>query len=99
MAKQSITLKVAGRGYALEVDSQKEEIYRLAEREVNAYLSRLMQQKYENWTEKDYLAMTALKFAIANVDMRQSREVGSEELKQLNALATQIDQYLNTLKK
>ena len=47
-----------------------------------------------------YLAMmTALKFAIANVGMRQSREVDDEDLRQLEKIGTEIDAYLNDPKK
>lgn len=97
MAKQAITLKVAGKSYSFDIESGKEEMYRLAEREVNTYLALIRQKKFENWTDKDYLSMAALKFAIANVEMRQSREVGTEELKQLRALGEEVDSYMNTL--
>ena len=82
MAKQAITLKIAGKSYPFNIESGKEEMYRLAEREVNSYL-----------------AMTALKFAIANVGMRQSREVDDEDLRQLEKIGTEIDAYLNDPKK
>ena len=42
--------------------------------------------------------MAALKFAIANVAMRQSREVDNEDLKKLEKIGAEIDSYLNTLK-
>ncbi len=99
MAKQAITLKVAGRSYSFDIESEKEEMYRLAEREVNTYLAKITQRKFENWSDKDYLSMTALKFAIANVEMRQSREVGSEDLKRLRQIEEQVDRYLNALEK
>ncbi len=35
MAKQAIKLKVGGKSYSLNIDSEKEELYRLAERELN----------------------------------------------------------------
>lgn len=73
MAQQAITLKLAGKSYSLNIDSEKEEMYRLAEREVNSYLAAIKQNNFKNWTDQDYLSMAALKFAIANVDMRQSR--------------------------
>ncbi|MEG0807754.1 MAG: cell division protein ZapA [Alistipes sp.] len=98
MAQQSITLKIAGKSYSLSIESEKEESYRLAEREVNKYLTSLKQNNFKNWTEQDYLSMTALKFAISNVDLRQSREVSSDEQKRLGALDEQIDTYLNSLK-
>ena len=39
MAKQAITLKIAGKSYPFQIESGKEEMYRLAEREVNQYLA------------------------------------------------------------
>ena len=86
MAKQAITLKIAGKSYPFNIESGKEEMYRLAEREVNSYLALIKQQNIKNWNDQDYLSMTALKFAIANVGMRQSREVDSEDLRQLGTI-------------
>ena len=43
MAQQAITLKLAGKSYSLNIDSEKEEMYRLAEREVNSYLAAIKQ--------------------------------------------------------
>ncbi len=98
MAKQAITLKIAGKSYPLNLESGKEEAYRLAEREVNSYLALIKQQNIKGWNDQDYLAMTALRFAITNVGMRQSRELDSEDLKQLEEIASRIDEYLNSLK-
>ena len=98
MAQQAITLKLAGKSYSLNIDSEKEEMYRLAEREVNSYLAAIKQNNFKNWTDQDYLSMAALKFAIANVDMRQSRELSDEDLKRLGHLGEEIDAYLNALK-
>lgn len=95
MAQQAITLKIAGKSYPLNIESGKEEVYRLAEREVNAYLAQIKQNNFRSWTDQDYIAMAALKFAIAGVALRQSREVGGEELRKLEALADEIDTYLN----
>ena len=78
MAKQAITLKIAGKSYPFNIESGKEEMYRLAEREVNSYLALIKQQNIKNWNDQDYLSMTALKFAIANVGMRQSRGGGEK---------------------
>ena len=89
MAKQAITLKIAGKSYPFNIESGKEEIYRLAEREVNSYLALIKQQHIKNWNDQDYLAMAALKFAIANVGMRQSREIDSEDMKQLEKIGTE----------
>ena len=73
-------------------------MYRLAEREVNNYLAAIKQNNFKNWTDQDYLSMAALKFAIALVDIRQSREVGDDDVKHLGRLGEEIDTYLNTLK-
>ena len=95
MAQQAITLKIAGKSYSLNIESEKEE----AEREVNNYLAAIKQNNFKNWTDQDYLSMAALKFAIANVDMRQSRELGDEDLKHLGRLGEELDAYLNTLQR
>lgn len=97
MAKQAITLKIAGKSYPFSIESGKEEAYRLAEREVNSYLTLIKQQNIKNWNDQDYLSMAALKFAITNVSLRQSRETDSEDLNRLEQLDLQIDTYLNTL--
>ncbi len=97
MAKQAITLKIAGKSYPFNIESGKEEVYRLAEREVNSYIALIKQQNIKGWGEQDYLAMAALKFAIANVGMRQSRELDNEDLRQLEKIGAQIDDYLNAL--
>ena len=49
MAKQAITLKIAGKSYPFNIESGKEEMYRLAEREVNSYLALIKQQNIKNW--------------------------------------------------
>ena len=48
MAKQAITLKIAGKSYPFNIESGKEEMYRLAEREVNSYLALIKQQNIKN---------------------------------------------------
>ena len=62
MEKQAITLKIAGRSYPLNIDREKEEVYRLAEREVNAYLAQIKQNNIKNWEETDYLAISGARF-------------------------------------
>lgn len=97
MAKQAITLKIAGKSYPFNIESGKEEAYRLAEREINSYVALIKQQNIKGWAEQDYLAMAALKFAIANVSIRQSREIDNEDLRKLEKIGADIDSYLNTL--
>lgn len=97
MARQKITLKIAGKGYPFTIESEKEEMYRLAEREVNNFLVLIKQKNFKNWTEEDYLSITALKFAIANVEQRMENELGDEDVKHLEEISSEIDLYLNQL--
>lgn len=95
--KQDITLKIAGKSYRFSIRRGKEEKYRLAEREVNKCLVEVRQQNIPSWSESDFLAMAALKFAIASVDARLSREVADDDLGRLEVLDSEIDAYLNSL--
>lgn len=97
MAKQAITLKIAGINIPLTIDSEKEEVYRLAEREVNGYLASIKQRNIQDWTDRHYLSLTALRFAINSVNQRRLHETDDDDLRQLEALSTEIDTYLNTL--
>ena len=53
MSKQSITLKIAGKQYPLSVDSRQEELYRLAEREINERFSRIEKAKFKDFKRDD----------------------------------------------
>ena len=57
MSKQSITLKIAGKQYPLSVDSRQEELYRLAEREINDRFSRIEKAKFKDFKREDCLAL------------------------------------------
>ncbi len=88
--KQAITLKIAGRSYPLNIERDKEEVYRLAEREVNAYLAQVKRQQIKGWEDADYAAIAALNFAIHHINTRRSREVADDELGRLEALDRMI---------
>lgn len=88
--KQAITLKIAGKSYPLNIERDKEEVYRLAEREVNAYLAQVKQQRIKGWEDADYAAIAALNFAIHHINARRSREVTDDELGRLEALERMI---------
>lgn len=96
--KLTMNLKLAGKSYRLNTRPEKEEAYRLAEQEVNDYVKNFEKGKYKGFEDRDYLAMAALHLAIANVQLRQNREVGGEDLKALDALNNRLDAYLNELK-
>ena len=104
--QQAIKLKIAGKSYSFTLKheaneeqslAEKEELYRLAEREVNAYVTRFEKAKYEGFSTQDCLAMAALQLAISSVSLARSREVGSEDLRRLEALRDEIDEYLNRI--
>lgn len=95
--KQNITLKIVGKDYSMAIDPSKEEVYRLAERMVNAYAGKFEQAGIEGSSRQDFLALAALQLAISNVAMSQSREVGNEDVKALMAVSEEIESYLNRL--
>lgn len=95
--KQTITLKIAEKSYKLDIAPEKEEAYRLAEREVNEYVAHLKQVNYKDFSMQDYLAITSLHMAISHVMMRQSREIGDEDMQALDRLGSELDDYLNRI--
>ncbi len=99
MSKQSINLMIAGKSYPFTIERDKEEIYRLAEREVNNHFADFQKHHIKDFTPQDYLALTALKFAIADVSSRKEREIESDDVKSLKALSGMIDERLNSLDK
>lgn len=104
--EQAIKLKIAGKTYSFTLKheaedaqslTEKEELYRLAEREVNAYVTRYEKAQFKGFSTQDCLALTALQLAISNITLSRSREVGSEDLQRLEALLNEVDQYMNRL--
>ena len=73
MAKQNITVKIIGKPYPLAIDGEKEELYRLAEREINAYVARIEQAHFKGFSKEDCLAMAAFQIAVAKLALAQSR--------------------------
>lgn len=96
--KQNITLKISGKDYSMAIDPSKEEVYRLAERMVNAYAGKFEQAGIEGSSRQDFLALAALQLAISNVAMSQSREVGNEDVKALKAVSDEVESYLSKQK-
>ena len=73
MAKQKISLKVGGKSYQMTIDSDKEEIYRLAEREVNASVGKYQKVFGESFTMQDCLAIAALDELSKRLDQHLNR--------------------------
>lgn len=82
----------------MAIDPSKEEVYRLAERMVNAYAAKFEQAGIEGSSRQDFLALAALQLAISNVAMSQSREVGNEDVKALKSVCDQVESYLSKQK-
>lgn len=97
MAKQKINLRVADKPYSLTIDSDKEEVYRLAEREVNANLANLQKAFGDNFDIKDCLAITALQLSINNIAITRQNELETDDMKALDALSRRLDKHLNRL--
>lgn len=90
-----IRLNIAGKSYSLDINREKEEVVRLAERRVNEWFTTL-QSQYEAQDE-DYLALAALNIALQAIEVENSRSMG-QDLDELNKLDRQLDDYLNKLK-
>lgn len=97
MAKQKINLRVAGKAYEMTIDSDKEEVYRLAEREVNANVSELQRNFGDKVSMQDCLAITALRFSINSIAISRQSEMSNEDLSALDALSQRLDKHLNRL--
>ncbi len=90
-----IKLKIAGKTYPMKIDARKEEVYRLAEREVNNLIAKHEKERLDGYAVADYLAIAALQLAITNIRLAQSREIGNADLQRLSDLAREVEQHLN----
>ena len=97
MAKQKINLKVGGNAYQMTIDSDKEEIYRMAEREVNASVSKWQKAFGDNFSVQDCLAIAALQLCINNISIARQSEMSDEDMEALDALSQRLDKHLNRL--
>ncbi len=97
MGKQAINLILAGKNYSFTIDSEAEEVYRLAEREVNNYVAEYEKYNIKGFATKDYLAMTALKLAITNINSKRAGSLQQEDVEALSGIRESIDSYLNGL--
>jgi cell division protein ZapA len=97
MAKQKINLRVKEKAYQMTIDSDKEEIYRLAEREVNANIAKLEKAFCESCDLKDCLAITALQLCINNISMARQNALDSDDVAALDALSQKMDKHLNRI--
>ena len=91
MAKMNIKLTILGRSYPIAIEREQEEIYRKAEREVNATVTKL--KAVSKVEAQDSLAMTALLLGRRKIEMEQSRSLG-EDIDALVEIDRQLGAYL-----
>lgn len=89
--KFNIRLTIAGKVYPLTIARDKEEVYRKAEREINALVTKY-KTRFRAETD-DYLAMSALQIAVNNVEMELSRSLG-DDIDKLVELDARLDGYI-----
>lgn len=94
--KLNIKLNIAGNSYPLSIDSEKEEKYRRAEKDINELVTKY-QTRFRASKEMDYLAMAALQLSVSNVEAEMSRSLG-EDRDALVEIDKELDEYLNSLK-
>lgn len=95
MAKQKITLNIAGESYPLNIDGAKEEVYRRAAREINNWVASL-EAHYGVTEREEALAITALQFSVKATELEMNRGLG-KETEALVELDRKLDDYLNKL--
>ncbi len=97
MATESIKITIAGKGYTLNADSTKRELYLLAEQRLNATITKFEKRNLAGIRPQDVVALAAFEFAVANISLKQQNEVDSEELSLLKQLDRRVEEYLNDL--
>ncbi|MFI3270265.1 MAG: cell division protein ZapA [Rikenellaceae bacterium] len=94
MATEEIKITIAAKSYTLNIDSAKREHYRLAEKRVNASITKFQQMNFEGFKLQDAIALSAFEFAVANLALKQQSEVDPEELTALKAINNKLEEYL-----
>ena len=80
-SKQKIRLRVSGRVYEMDIAPEKEEVYRLAEKQVNTNVGKLQKTYGESVSAQDCLAITALQFAIDNIAIARQNQLSDDDMK------------------
>lgn len=87
--KLTITINIGERQYPISIkrgDSEREELIRKAADLINDSLINYKKKAYKNKDDQDYLAMTAIKFAVSSLENENKEEISPlvKELKILN---------------
>ncbi len=89
-----IKLNLGGKFYPLNINPEKEELYRRAEKEINRQVARIEAQFRSD--AEGYMAMAALQIALNSMSLVNSRSLG-EELDELRELDRKLEQHLSNL--
>lgn len=95
--KQRINLKVAGKAYEMSIAPDKEEVYRMAEREVNASITKLRKAYGDKISTEDCLAITALQLCINSISIARQSQVDDEDMAALDELSQLLDKHINRI--
>jgi len=96
MAKQRITLNVAGESFEMTIDDAREDIHRFAAKKINSRVAEL-EGKYKGVdTTIKALAIAALEISIQLMDLEMSRSLGND-MDALEELDRKLGDYLNKL--
>ena len=92
--KQKITVQIAGREYALNVDSQQEEAIRRAVKKLNLEIEEL-QYNYHGHDVRDILSIVLLSEEKRLVELESMKgDVRNADINKLEELEKSLDNYL-----
>jgi cell division protein ZapA len=91
--KLSINIKIDGRTYPLKVDRQNEEKFRKASKQINDIVLQY-RQKYFTSDAQDFLAMTAIQFAVKSIELEEQVDY-SPFYDELLKLDDELGEYLS----
>lgn len=91
-ATRRITVKIAGKEYAMTIPQSEEEKYRRAAAEINQMISNYRGSYVAE--DEEYLAMAALQMGLHKVNLEMDRNLNNEMLA-LEEIENRIDNYLS----
>lgn len=90
--KVNINLSIAGRDYSMNVDVEKEELYREAARRLDKKIA--LFTKVPKFDAFDRLAMAALRYSMTSIASEQASSLGDADLEELHELCRRIEDYV-----
>lgn len=92
--KLDIKLEVLGKVYSLQIDPAKEEIYRLAAREINSMVAAAQRARIDGFSIQDYLSLIAVDLMIANIRLQNRDDVADGDMQALNELSKRLSDHI-----